>query len=294
MLAELQPSQKNYNRKIWVVTCNSVSQNYDYETPITIVGEEIILKHLNYRFRVKSIIIDEFQDSPDYFVDWLIRAKECIDCEQLTIALDSNQSIFRMSNNDNNSRLFIGFKTYNLSFCYRMTKPLLDNAFSVLSRYAVQYSNTFEIGTGFQIPVALIGGPKVRYIAVSNTEQLVAKAKKCMLDLERQYENGESLVLIHLQYWSPHFAKRGKLDLLAEELKNDEEIGKYYRFAASTKGKEYFAGVIVCPRDFFAIDRGKDNIMRLNTLYVSLTRMRDELVFIYVDGTPVLPYLPLE
>jgi len=277
------------------MSCNDLSTFATRQTSISIEGTDIILRRTNYRRRVNAIVIDEFQDSPRWFVDWVIKTKEDTNCEQITVALDTNQAIFRIGHESEIKRLLSDAKAYYLPYCYRMTKPLLDNAFSVLSRYAAEYDDVMDIGTGFQIPIALLGGPKVRYLAASSTEQIVTKAKESMRDLEQRYSNREALVLIHLQYWDPQFARRGKVDALAEALKADEQLGEYYRFASLTKGKEYFAGVVVCPDDFMARPQGgQADLLRLNTLYVTLTRMRDELVFIYADRAPALPFLPLE
>ena len=131
-----------------------------------------------------------------------------------------------------------------------MTKPLLDNAFSLLSKYAAEYEDVLDLELGFQLPVAVLGGPRIRYVGVSSDDQ-IRHAKAVIKELEERYPDKESLVLIHLQYWSPHFANTGKVDPFAEALKKDEILGEYYRFAASTKGKEYFAGVVVCPDDLW-------------------------------------------
>jgi len=60
-----------------------------------------------------------------------------------------------------------------------------------------------------------------------------------------------------------------------------------------TKGREYFAGVLLIPVDFMSRDNGPANIMRMNTLFVSMTRIRDEMIVVYLAASSIVPYLPL-
>ena len=52
--------------------------------------------------------------------------------------------------------------------------------------------------------------------------------------------------------------------------------------------------MVVCPANFMARELGKDNLLRLNTLFVALTRFRQEMVVVYQCDAPVVPYLALE
>lgn len=295
-ITHLAPEQKYFDRPIWVLPCQNVSeqQDPDCRTPVMIESGSVVLKHGRSRLKVRHIIVDEFQDSPVWFVEWLRRVTNMTDCETISVAMDANQSIFRIGHVEEIRQFLNGAKVQNLSYCYRMTNSLLENSFGVLSRYAATYSDVVDVGVGFHMPLAVLSGPRVAYQNARDTEDLLARTRIALRRLVDRYGEDRALVVIHTQYWNPHFAKSGKTDPLAEAMKNDPEVGKYYRFAASTKGKEYFAGVVVIPRDFMARDNGPANVMRLNTLYVALTRVRDELVVVYDDNAPAKAFLPIE
>lgn len=293
-IGRLEPSQTMLDRRIWTLPCQNVSERQESGTSISIEGGSVILRHGRLFWKVKHIVVDEFQDSPTWFVDWLQQVKDLTDCSTITVAMDANQSIFRIGHTEQIKRLIDGASVQNLTYCYRMTNSLLENSFAVLSRYTAAYADVVDIGVGFHLPLAVLGGPRVKYVPARTSEDLVLQVKQAVRQLEQRYgQDNSNLVVIHAQYWNPFFAKSGKTDPLAEALKSDPDIGKYYRFAASTKGKEYFAAVVV-PNDFMSRDNGRANVMRLNTLYVTLTRARDEMIVVYAEDAPAKLFLPIE
>jgi len=120
---------------------------------------------------------------------------------------------------------------------------------------------------GVRLPIATISGPKVRYISAPSDDALVQHAGSAIRELRAKYPDSEALAVVHLQYWAPHFHRKDKSDPVAERLLNDEVIKEHYQFGFWTKGKEYIAGVVVCPANFMSRDLGGGNLMRLNTMF---------------------------
>jgi hypothetical protein len=175
-----------------------------------------------------------------------------------------------------------------------MTRQLLEHAFSVLSLYAPEYADQLDLGDGLRVPVAALTGPKVRYVAAAGTDDLVAKAEDAVRDIRTRYPDDKSLAVIHLQYASSHFKRRGRVDPIQVALQASTVIGKHYQFAFWTQGLEYYAGVVVCPENFMSRDLGRDLLLRLNTMFVALTRFRDELTVVYDRACPAAKYLASE
>ena len=146
----------------------------------------------------------------------------------------------------------------------------------------------------FQNPMPDFTGPKVRYVAATGTDDLVAKAEEAVRDISTRYPDEKSLAVVHLQYAPSHFKRRGRVDPVQVALRASAVIGKHYQFAFWTKGLEYYAGVVVCPGNFMPQDLGRDLLLRLNTMFVALTRFRDELTVVYDRSCPAAKYLASE
>lgn len=295
MVDALLPDPGVARRRIWVEPCHAASEiERERGTILDVQGGDVILRRSDgsLRSRVVAMVVDEAHDCPDYFMAFVDRALSQSSCGSVTLAIDPNQTIFRSSNEEALARFVKAARVVHLSYCYRMTAQLLRNSMRVLELFAASHADAIEVGAGFVSPVALLRGPSVRYTQAPDSAALMAAARSEVQRLTAQYPEPGAVVLIHVQYWSPHFAKSGKVDPLAEQLKADPITGPHYRFAASTKGKEWLAGVAVCPADFMARDAGAGTILRLNTLYVSLTRVRDELSVIVAEGSPAARYLP--
>jgi hypothetical protein len=197
-----------------------------------------------------------------------------------------------LDNHPTLARLLNGAREYHLPFCFRMSKPILDNAFAILGRYTLELAGTIALGRSMSLPIATVRGPSVTYISVDNAEQLVTKARGVLLQLRGRYTL-EEIALIHLQYSSSHFKRRGRVDDLAEALKEDSITGAHYEFGFWVKGLEYFAGVIVCPSDFMKRElKPEELLLRLNTMFVVMTRFRDELTVIYERNAPAAQFFP--
>lgn len=115
-------------------------------------------------------------------------------------------------------------------------------------------------------------------VKCSDEDELVQQARAAIQRMEHRYDEGSSLAVIHLQYWIPQFHRKNRVDPIADALKNDTVLNQYYKFGFWTKGREYLAGVVVCPSNFMSRDWGNDNLLRLNTMFVALSRFREELV----------------
>jgi hypothetical protein len=106
--------------------------------------------------------------------------------------------------------------------------------------------------------------------------------------METRYDRS-GLVVIYLQYPNPAFKGHSKEEAA---LKNHPRLGRYYEFASLTKGREFLAGVVFVSSTFLARDMGPGATrLRANTLYVAMTRFRDEMFVIYPDGCPIEPAL---
>ena len=141
------------------------------------------------------------------------------------MSLDPCQTIFKT---DNNARLRAFVERSNvvtLSYCYRMSRQLLEHAYSVLTRYAPEYHEQLDLADGIQLPLSVLSGPRVTYLCANSEESLVQAAAKAMRVLRHQYSSPDSLAVIHLQYWSPHFHTRAtpRVDPVATGLQADPD-----------------------------------------------------------------------
>jgi hypothetical protein len=121
-------------------------------------------------------------------------------------------------------------------------------------------------------------------VACRDPNEQLTEAVRVLSDLRSRYKS-ESLAVIYGQYFNPSFKGPSKEE---EALRTHPEVGKAYRFASITKGREYFAGVLYVSSTFLSKRTTEQaDRLRLNTLYVALTRFRDEVTVIYVSGCPV-------
>lgn len=300
MLRELWPDEPAAVRRVWVMPCDNVidrpANAHLLSSPsnsisVGIDGCHCYLESYGRRRRVAAILVDESHDCPSWFLTFLRRVISETSCAYVTLALDPNQSIFGFNNRLPLQDLVTDAKLYQLPYSFRMTRQLVDHAFSVLTRYAPEYTDYLDLEDGLRLPVAILTGPKVRYVQASGTDALVARTEEALRDMSTRYPDESSLAVIHLQYASGHFRRRGRVDPVQEALKASAVISRHYRFAFWTKGLEYYAGVVVCPDNFLTRDLGRDQLLRLNTMFVALTRFRDELTIVYDPACPAVKYL---
>jgi hypothetical protein len=301
MIGELFSEGKVQTRRIWTMPCDDVASrpvnlpptsNPSENLRVTIEDGCCYLNAFEMRRRIHGILVDEAHDCPQWFLEFIEQVLAHTDCNIVVLAHDLNQTIFRLDNHPTLARLLNGAREYHLPFCFRMSKPILDNAFAILGRYTLELAGTTALGRSMSLPIATVRGPSVTYISVDNAEQLITKAREVLLQLRGRYTL-EEIALIHLQYASSHFKRRGRVDDLAEALKEDSITGAHYEFGFWVKGLEYFAGVIVCPSDFMKRElKPEELLLRLNTMFVVMTRFRDELTVIYERDAPAARFFP--
>lgn len=301
MIGELFSEGKVRTRRIWTIPCDNVASRpanlHPTSTPsqnlsVTIEDGCCYLNVFGRRRRIQGILVDEAHDCPKWFLEFIEQVLAHTDCNSVVLAHDLNQSVFRSNNRSVLARVLGGASEYHLPFCFRMSKPILDNAFEILGRYALELAGTVPLERGMNLPIATVSGPNVNYISVDSAEQLAVKAKEAILRLRGRYAP-DDIALVHLQYSSPHFRRRGRIDDLAETLKKDTITGTHYQYGFWVKGLEFFAGVVVCPSDFMNRElQPADLLLRLNTMFVVMTRFRDELTVIYERDAPAARYFP--
>ena len=301
MISELYPEGKARNRRIWTMPCDNVGTRPRNLRPTSTPSENLsvtiedgccYLDAFEKRRRIHGVLVDEAHDCPKWFLEFIEQVLAYTDCSAVVLAHDLNQSVFRLDNRPALARVLEKASEYHLPFCFRMSKSILDNAFSILGRYALELEGTVAWEGSMSLPVATVSGPSVNYISVDCAEQLVVKAKEVILNLRGRYAP-EEIALVHLQYSSSHFKRRGRIDDLAEALKGDTTTGAHYKFGFWVKGLEFFAGVVVCPSDFMKRELAPaELLLRLNTMFVVMTRFRDELTVIYERDAPAARYFP--
>lgn len=227
---------------------------------------------------VRELLIDEAQDLA---IDIIPQLTSIADAKKtrLVLAADLDQAIHRGGWEDV-SRLLLACKNrHDLSYCYRSTRQIMD--------CAREWIHTAGVTAVSSVTFAL-SGPRVRFIACSDLDEQVEASARIIQDLEGRYDP-KAIALIYCQYFNPSF--KGGSDEEAA-LKGDPRTGKAYRFASLTKGKEYFAGVVFVSSSFLAkrstvaADR-----LRINTLYVALSRFRNEVTVVYPPNCPIAPNL---
>ena len=121
-------------------------------------------------------------------------------------------------------------------------------------------------------------GPRVNILSGRDLEHQVEICLEAMRNLLSRYSS-QDVALIYGQYFNPRF--KGTSD---EEraLRKYPELSSHFKFASVTKGEEYFAGVIFVSTTFLAKEMSEEEKrLRINVLYVALTRFRDEVYIVY-------------
>lgn len=305
MIGELEPQKKYNSRRIWSMPMDNVdfkgSQDRTFSSPskdlkVVIDAGSCYLVSDKWSKRIGAILVDEAQDCRQSFLSFLRSVLDDTDCNHLVLAHDANQTIFQTPRSKSGhvalSDLLEDATHFDLPFCFRMTKPLLVNAFEILGSYLLKESDRLETVETSRVPVATINGPKVAYRQVSDAKQLVTKTRELVVHLRKRYKK-DDVAVIHLQYGSPHFFAKNRTDPVTDALKSDSVIKEHYHFGMWIKGHEFVAGVVVCPSNFMQrkLER-KDLLLRLNTMFVAMTRFRDELHVVYESEAPAARYWP--
>jgi hypothetical protein len=235
----------------------------------------LIVRYQNGNTRhVRELLVDELQDAPP---DVLNKIKTLISSgtTRVVLAEDSNQSIHRANQTKVDSVVALCEKHYTLSYCYRSTKQIIEKGIEWRSALGLKPSTK---------KIYALSGPQVRFVSCKDLNHQVQITSKVMRDLSSRYDD-EGLALVYGQYYNPSFKGKSKEE---EVLKKHPYLKDYYRFASVTKGREYFAGVIFISKTFLSIDMGeRANELRVNTLYVAMTRFRDEVTIVYPSGCAI-------
>lgn len=227
---------------------------------------------------VRELLVDELQDAPPEALHIL---KELIPSgsTRVILAADIDQSIHRANQDLVTTTISSCEKHYSLNYCYRSTRQILESASTWLSIYTQQPMKNRIFG---------LSGPSVRFVEVKDLGQQIETCTDVMRDLVNRYPPA-SLALIYCQYFNPSFKGSSKEE---DALKNHPELRHYYHFASTTKGKEYYAGIIFISETFLGKDMGQAaNQLRVNTLYVALTRFRSEVTVVYPERCAIEQYL---
>lgn len=249
----------------------SVFKKYKLE----IVDGVLFLKYSNSNSRrVRELLVDELQDAPPEALQALTTLISS-GSTRVVLAADIDQSIFR-ANRENVAAIITSCsKHYSLDYCYRSTRQILETAINWLSIFDQSPVNNRIFG---------LSGPRVRFVEVKDLSQQIEVSAEVMRDLAHRYDPS-SLALIYCQYFNPSFKGPSKEE---EALKKHPELRHYYCFASTTKGKEYYAGMVFISNTFLAKAMGKKATqLRINTLYVALTRFRNEVTVVYPEGCTI-------
>lgn len=235
--------------------------------------------HLKYKDgrqrQIREILVDELQDAPSEALK-AIQTLVTSASTRVIIAADADQSIFRKTGS---TLIESCQKHYSLNYCYRSTRQIISKA--------REWRSIFDLSPSSGGIYAL-SGPGVRFITCDDLSQQISASTEIIRDLLNRYPP-ESLALIYCQYFNPSFKGPSKEE---EAIKSNPDLKPYYHFASTTKGKEYFAGIVFVSDSFLAKDLGPDsNRLRINTLYVALTRFRDEVTVIYPKGCAIENHL---
>ncbi len=220
------------------------------------------------RRTVRELLVDEVQDIPRYTsktISHLLAASKT----RITLAADIDQAIQRANQDDISQLLDNCVQQYELTYSYRSTRQILEVARQWLSVYGVQPVSACSFG---------LVGPKVNFLMERDLNHQVKTCLEVMRNLLDRY-SPQDVALIYGQYFNPRF--KGTSDE-ERELKKYPELGNQFKFADTTKGKEYFAGIIFVSKTFLAKEMTEEEKrLRINVLYVALTRFRDEVYVVY-------------
>jgi len=242
---------------------------------LVIENGKLVLQYKGSESRpVRELLVDEFQDAPSE----VARTLEMLIASgftRVTIAADLDQSIFRVNKQDIVVPMQLCEKHYELTYCYRSTRQIINKA--------TEWLTTFNLETSSKVVYAL-SGPRVRLVSCKDLSHQVEETEKVFSDLQKRYSH-DSLALIYCQYFNPSF--KGK-SIEEDILKSHSVLSKYYHFASTTKGQEFFAGALFISNTFLSKHLGTNaDRLRINTLYVALTRFRDEVTVVYPEGCAI-------
>jgi hypothetical protein len=241
------------------------------------------LQERGTRLEVEELLIDEFQDADPLtirHVEKLISLGV-----NVTIAADLGQTLFRSNADDLKSVFGQMTRVSDLTYCYRSSMQIMKSSEEARSGVLAHFKGGEPSLSS--VTYALSG------IAVStiHTPDLSSQVQVCdriIKEMETRYDQN-GLAVIYLQYPNPAFKGPSKEEAA---LKNHPRLKRYYQFASLTKGREFLAGIVFVSSTFLAKDMGPGATqLRANTLYVAMTRFRDELFVIYPDGCPIEPAL---
>lgn len=126
-----------------------------------------------------------------------------------------------------------------MTYCYRSTTQI--------TRLARQWLHAARVPA--HSPAAFgLSGPTVRLVACGDMNEQLRETVRVLTDLRSRYK-AESLAVIYGQYFNPSFKGPSAEE---EALRTHPEVGKAYRFASITKGREYFAGVLFVSGTFLS------------------------------------------
>lgn len=227
---------------------------------------------------VRELLVDEFQDIPPEVAE---NVKPLINAgsTRVIVASDVDQSIFRINRTYVDSPIELCQQRYDLIYCYRSTRQIIETANKWFSSFGIASSNN---------SLFALSGPAVRFVECVDLAEQVDVSTQVLLDLQNRYDQ-EDLALIYCQYYLPNFKGQNKEE---DSLKDRPILKRVYHVASSTKGKEFFAGVLFVSNTFLARNLAEqEKRLRINTLYVALTRFRDEVTIVYPKGCVIERYL---
>jgi hypothetical protein len=172
-------------------------------------------------------------------------------------------------------------KVAELTYCYRSSLQIMksseDARKAVLAQFQAGEPNSNEVSYA-------LSGAAVTTMHAADLSTQIQACDEVIMEMETRYDRN-GLAVIYLQYPNPAFKGPSKEEAA---LKNHPRLSRYYKFASLTKGREFLAGIVFVSSTFLAKDMGPGATqLRANTLYVAMTRFRDELFVIFPDGCPI-------
>ena len=231
------------------------------------------------RLEVEELLIDEFQDADQetlHLVETFISKGV-----KVTVAGDLGQTLFRSNAESVKSILNRVTKVAELTYCYRSSIQIMKSSEearkAVLAKFQAGEPNSNEVSYA-------LSGAAVTTMHAPDLSSQIQACNEIIIEMETRYDRS-GLAVIYLQYPNPAFKGPSKEEAA---LKNHPRLSRYYKFASLTKGREFLAGIVFVSSTFLAKDMGPGATqLRANTLYVAMTRFRDELFVIYPDGCPI-------
>lgn len=235
------------------------------------------------RLEVEELLVDEFQDADSATLGHI--EKFIAMGIKVTVAGDLGQTLFRSNADDVNRVLSRVTEVAELTYCYRSSIQIMKSSGEARKAVLSQYRVGEPVCTRDSYALS---GVAVTTMHAPDLSSQVQTCDQIIKEMETRHDPS-GIAVIYLQYPNPAFKGPSKEEAA---LKNHPRLGKYYKFASLTKGREFLAGVVFVSDSFLAKDMGPNATqLRANTLYVAMTRFRDELFVIYPDGCPIEPAL---